>query len=382
MDELKPGWSRVKFGDVVRLSKERCADPLSAGIDRYIGLEHIEPGDLRVRTWGDVADGTTFTSCVRPGQVLFGKRRAYLQKVGLADFPAVCSSDIYVLESISSNKLLSGLLPFLCRTEGFFNHAVGTSAGSLSPRTSWSNLSNYEFFLPSIHRQEKILNLLRVQEKASQTLRSMLEGSRSCIASLRLKLLPPSLVMGPPLSNVCKTSIEKASLVKGDIFPLAGVLSEGRGLCDQGTISSDTTNYAHLHVLRTSRLVMRKLTAWEGPITVVPEEFDGFVVSPEFPTFEIDQNKVLPEYMRQICMCPWFWHEMKRRCKGSVLRRMRLNASDLLQIPIKFPDTSEQAQILEQIGAMESVVKAATARHAAACSLQKAMLAKVMGESE
>lgn len=58
----KAGWTRVAFGDVVRLSKARVADPEAAGIQRVVGLEHIEPGDLRIRRWGDVADGTTFTT--------------------------------------------------------------------------------------------------------------------------------------------------------------------------------------------------------------------------------------------------------------------------------------------------------------------------------
>ena len=71
---LKPGWRRVKFGDVVRLSKARSQDPLADGIERYVGLEHLEPGDLRIRSWGSVADGVTFTSVFQPGQVLFGKR--------------------------------------------------------------------------------------------------------------------------------------------------------------------------------------------------------------------------------------------------------------------------------------------------------------------
>jgi type I restriction enzyme, S subunit len=59
---LKPGWRWVKFGDVVRLSKARSQDPLADGIERYVGLEHLEPGDLRIRSWGSVADGVTFTS--------------------------------------------------------------------------------------------------------------------------------------------------------------------------------------------------------------------------------------------------------------------------------------------------------------------------------
>lgn len=86
---LKPGWRRVKFGDVVRLSKARSQDPLAEGIERYVELEHLEPGDLRIRSWGSVADGVTFTSMFQPGQVLFGKRRAYQRKVAVADFSGV-----------------------------------------------------------------------------------------------------------------------------------------------------------------------------------------------------------------------------------------------------------------------------------------------------
>lgn len=142
---LKPGWKRVKFGDVVRLSKTRSKDPLADGLERYLGLEHLEPGDLRIRRWGDVADGVTFTNVFQPGQVLFGKRRAYQRKVAVADFSGVCSGDIYVLETKNAQVLLPELLPFICQTDAFFDHAVGTSAGSLSPRTNWTSLAGFEF---------------------------------------------------------------------------------------------------------------------------------------------------------------------------------------------------------------------------------------------
>ena len=128
---LKPGWQQVKFGDVVRLSNARCSDPVSEGIERYVGLEHIESDDLRIRSWGLVEDGITFTTRFKPGQVLFGKRRAYLRKVAVADFEGVCSGDIYVFESADSTVLLPELLPFICQTDRFFEYAIGTSAGSL-----------------------------------------------------------------------------------------------------------------------------------------------------------------------------------------------------------------------------------------------------------
>src|SRR5574340_13829 len=157
---LQTGWRRVKFGDVVRLSKARSQDPLTDGIARYVGLEHLEPGDLRIRSWGNVADGVTFTNVFQPGQVLFGKRRAYQRKVAVADFSGVCSGDIYVLETKNAQLLLPEFLPFICQTDAFFDHAVGTSAGSLSPRTNWTSLADFEFALPLPEEQKRILELL------------------------------------------------------------------------------------------------------------------------------------------------------------------------------------------------------------------------------
>jgi type I restriction enzyme, S subunit len=160
MAELKPGWKRVKFGEVVRLNKETCKDPQAAGINRVIGLEHLEPGDLRVHSWADVADGTTFTNRVRPGQVLFGKRRAYQRKVAVADFDAICSGDIYVFETADPTQLMQELLPYICQTDSFFEYAVGTSAGSLSPRTNWKSLTQYELALPPLEEQRRMVKLM------------------------------------------------------------------------------------------------------------------------------------------------------------------------------------------------------------------------------
>lgn len=42
--------------------------PAEVGIDRFIGLEHVEPGSPHVRAWANVADRTTFTS-PQPGQL-------------------------------------------------------------------------------------------------------------------------------------------------------------------------------------------------------------------------------------------------------------------------------------------------------------------------
>lgn len=163
----REGWTKVRFGDVVQNANETESTPAEAGLERFIGLEHLEPGSLHIRRWGNIADGTTFTRRCRPGQVLFGKRRAYQRKVAVAEFDAVVSGDIYVLAP-NDDRLLKGLLPFICLSERFFQYAVGTSAGSLSPRTNWSSLASFEFALPPLNQQQRIVEILWKLDEALQ----------------------------------------------------------------------------------------------------------------------------------------------------------------------------------------------------------------------
>lgn len=165
----KSRWKRVAFGDVVRNVNETIRDLEAAGINRVIAMEHMDPGELKVSRWGSTEDGTTFTRRVKPGQTLFGKRRAYQRKVAYAEFDAICSGDIYTFET-DGTQLLGELLPFLVQSNGFFEHALGTSAGSLSPRTNWRDLKDFEFDLPPLDEQKRIADLLWTVERHRRAL--------------------------------------------------------------------------------------------------------------------------------------------------------------------------------------------------------------------
>ncbi len=155
----KSAWKRVAFGDVVRNANETIRNLDAAGIGRIIAMEHLDPGELKISRWGSTEDGTTFTRRVRPGQTLFGKRRAYQRKVAFAEFDAICSGDIYTFEA-DETQILGEFLPFLVQSNEFFDHALGTSAGSLSPRTNWRDLASFEFELPPFDEQMRIADLL------------------------------------------------------------------------------------------------------------------------------------------------------------------------------------------------------------------------------
>ena len=164
LDLDKSTWNRVTFGDVVENLNVTVRDAAAAGIDRIIAMEHLDPGELKISRWSSPEDGTTFTRRVRPGQTLFGKRRAYQRKAAYVEFDAICSGDILVFEADPA-LLLPEFLPFIVQSNSFYHHALGTSAGSLSPRTNWRDLATFEFDLPSLDEQKRIAALLWAVER-------------------------------------------------------------------------------------------------------------------------------------------------------------------------------------------------------------------------
>ncbi len=153
-------------------------------VERFVGLEWIEADNFQLQGFGSVANGTTFTKRFAKGDVLFGKRRAYLKKVAVADFDGICSGDILVIRA-KAKKMLQGLLPYYISAEAFIKHAVSTSAGSLSPRTKWKDLADFEVSTPDLNTQEKILEVF---QQLTGTI-NQLKLQKTTLKHLKQKLL-------------------------------------------------------------------------------------------------------------------------------------------------------------------------------------------------
>ena len=160
--------TRVCLGDVAREIKQKA--PAGQELPT-VGLEHLDPGEVELVRWDEDAE-TTFTKAFSKGQVLFGRRRAYLRKAAVAPFDGVCSGDITVIAAKSN--LSPRLLPFIIQNGALFEHAVTNSAGSLSPRVKWQSLSQFEFELPSICKQEELADILWAEQETRSHYRQLL----------------------------------------------------------------------------------------------------------------------------------------------------------------------------------------------------------------
>lgn len=171
--------SKVLLGDVAKEHKETCKDRKNSY--PVVGLEHLIPEDVTLSQWDDDSENT-FTKLFRKGNVLFGRRRAYLKKAVVAPFDGICSGDITVIEA-NPDRLLPELLPFIIQNDSFFDYAVGKSAGSLSPRVKWEHLRNYEFELPAMNKQKELAELLWAMDDAKKAYQKLLKKTDELVKS-------------------------------------------------------------------------------------------------------------------------------------------------------------------------------------------------------
>lgn len=359
MSDLKMtnGWSRVAFGDMVRLSRQRSTDPRKEGFERFVGLEHIEPQNLRIRRWGNISDGTTFTNVFRAGQVLFGKRRAYQRKVALAEFDGICSGDIFVLESKSA-QLLPELLPFICQTDVFFNHAVRTSAGSLSPRTNWDSLATFEFELPPINEQQKFVIALKVVDRLSIVLDDLLLCHQQLVASSLERMLrqheTSSIKIGEVANRVTNGFVGRAAehYVPNGVPYLRSLNIRRSGISfdDLVYISESFHKVAVKSQLRQGDLLTVQ-SGHVGETAVVPPQCENWNCHALILT-RLNQDRALPNYVAMFLNSYLGQRSLSRLHVGTTVAH--LNTSDLAQLEIPLPDVHRQAHIVDNVSVISN----------------------------
>jgi type I restriction enzyme S subunit len=80
MKQLKKDmWKQVFYGDYVDHIEVNETNTEKRKNARYVSVEHIETGKLKIESWVN-EEMPTFFRTFKPGQILFGKRRAYQRK--------------------------------------------------------------------------------------------------------------------------------------------------------------------------------------------------------------------------------------------------------------------------------------------------------------
>jgi type I restriction enzyme S subunit len=174
----KLGKKSFLFSDIALSISDRVDDPRLSGVDRYVGLEHLDSQSIKIRRWGKPDDVSATKLRFYPGDVIYGRRRAYQRKLGVADFEGICSAHALVLRA-KEDVCLAKFLPYFLQTDLFHQKALDISVGSLSPTINWKTLARQKFFLPSLKDQEKIIEIISSIDKTIEAYQDLpLESQR------------------------------------------------------------------------------------------------------------------------------------------------------------------------------------------------------------
>lgn len=381
----KSNWTLVKLGDVVQEVRETVKNPAAEGIERIIGLEHIESENIHIKEWGQLSEGTTFTKVFRKGQVLFGRRRAYLKKAAIATFDGICSGDITVLEA--KKDLLPGLLPFLIQNDKFFDLAIQNSAGSLSPRAKFKDLADYEFLLPPKEQQAQIAELLwaadevvgklLTQKKRSEILfksvvnEDIIQNTDKSVLEHRLDQLVDSIEAG----TFVNASDEEVTPSNFGILKTSCV-SSGLFLPDEVKKVNDDEVYKLKTSVKKNSIIISRINTFDlvGANVYVEKNYDNIYLPDRLWQTEISNSEVNVKYLWFILSSPTYRSIISELCSGTSNSMKYITKQNFLSIKVKMPSFSIQNKIVKKIETIYNTNKKIELNLNVSKALQKSLI--------
>jgi type I restriction enzyme S subunit len=262
--------------------------------------------------------------------------------------------------------LLPELLPFLCQTEAFYQHALKTSAGGLSPRTNWKDLAKYELALPPLDEQGRILEVLTLHDRSVDALQAV----RTALGRLRESSLasafPPRMEngTGPTLQHLLDAgtlnfqtgpfgTVLAATEYTEAGWPIVNPTDIREGLITHtsGPCVSDVT---------ASRLVKYRmiggdvLLARKGEIDkacIADSAHDGWVVGSDCIRLRCDESALIPEYLLFFLQSPSTSRMLSSYAHGTVMPG--LNEKMLARLTFGVPSRDEQLELIRRIDAVD-----------------------------
>lgn len=388
MANLKPGWQRVKFAQLAECVNDRVDDPSKAGVDRYVGLEHLDPESLSIRRWGTPDEVESTKLRFRPGDIIFGKRRAYQRKLAVADFDGICSAHAMVLRA-KSDVVLPEFLPFLMQSDTFMERAVAISVGSLSPTINWKTLAAEEFALPPMEEQRRIADMLKAVECA-------------CLATDEARRTGATTIAAFAEERVRTLT---ANYAKKPIFDVTLLVTKGESprwqgfeYCDQGVrfVTSENVLDGHLALspakflpfdfgaklarsrLQPSDILINIVGGSIGRLCCVPDGLGEANINQAVALVRPNPEVVASGYLFSFLSSPSVKHALCSKKVDDYKPNLSLTAIRDFHVPV--PPLSVQEAFVRQTEMLRSGVDSLAARWCALRDYRSRLTSHVIGE--
>ena len=342
-------WTKLEFGSIAKLSKNKFHPKKSKEDKKCIELEHIQKKTGHLLGFVSSRDQLSTKNIFSKGNILFGKLRPNLRKYFYCDFDGVCSSEIWVL--IPQKEVHPKYLFYLVQQEKFIQTACVTS-GSKMPRADWQHVSQTPFYMPFIPEQKAIASLLEKWDIAIEKTEALIAAKQK-----QFKWLVKILIERKQYINGWQES------TLGDLFDIYVYSSKNkfissagkRFIVDMGSISRDGDLIVSKHtdsntdILQIYDLVMPKDDFGSGYIigrVAIIEYKDKYVCGDHVYRL-ISKSKDNTYFLRFLINSPTINRELRKKATGT--SQLGLSKKDVAKQQVWLPPATEQKAIVQTL---------------------------------
>lgn len=352
--------SRVTIGDVSIERRENWKGSKEGYA--IVGLEHLVPKEITFDSWDENKENS-FTRLFYKGDVLFGRRRAYLKKAAVAPIDGICSGDITVIKALP-DKIYPELLPFIIQNDNLFEFAVGKSAGSLSPRVKWENLKKYEFELPELEKQKELSEILWALDHTKKTYQRLNKKTDDLVKSQFIEMF------GEPKNNpmnweevkiedivlrLCNgKSIKQSKTHEG--YPVTRIETIADGTIDRTRMGyagiTDLSSYGD-YILHNNDILMSHINSIKhmGKCALYKKMNEEMIIhGMNLLCLRPNEKKVIPLYLFRYFQMDYFYEQVLSITKPAVnqasMTKTDLGKLSVILPPIELQD--EYCQFVQQ----------------------------------
>ena len=373
-----------RFDQMAVQVKDKIDNPAEADVDRYVGLEHIDPESLKIRRWGETTDVESSKIIFKSGDIIFGKRRAYQRKLAVADFDGICSAHAMVLRP-KTHVVLEEFLPFFMQSDIFMDRAVKISVGGLSPTINWSDIAKEEFALPPLEEQRRIAEVLLSIEATNTRFLKVASSGDAALGSCRDTWFGISISSTSTLGRLCErgsgiqigpfgTQLHQSDYrSEGVPVVMPSNLGDNSISTDQiATVSPDKADQLSQHRLHIGDIVLPRRGDL-GRRALVSGEYEGWLCGTGCLRIRLDDvslAQAVVQSLSSISVLRW----MESRAVGTTMPN--LNSKIVAGVPVHIPERVRDA--LELIDQLTAALESTHARIAKLTRTRSSLLLEVL----
>lgn len=350
-------WSVIRFDQMAECLTVRV-EPSETTLERYVGLEHLDPETLKISRWGTPSDVIGEKLHFWPGDIIFGKRRAYQKKLAVADFEGICSAHAMVL-CARPEIVLPEFLPFFMQSDMFFERALSISVGSLSPTINWGTLAKQEFPLPPLDEQRCIAEILWAADETIQGFVTVLNNLGELQNSVRETIFFKSGHNSKPIKELAsiRYGLGQPPSLKEDGVRMIRATDLSKGEINENGIirvDLDEVPNGRAILLEEGDIIIVRSGAYTGDSAMITREFVGCIAGYDL-VIHPNPQKIIPYFLAEFLLHK---RTVEKILKPLSIRSAQphLNVNDVGNIDISIPDlenqdifTSELSNIHKQI---------------------------------